>query len=72
MKFEVEINKISNRKTKTKINKIQIWFLEKINIVDKHLASLDQEKSKKTQITKIKNKKGNITISLTETKRIIR
>ena len=47
------------------------WFFVKINDIDKSLASLIRKKEK-TQITNIKNERGNITTNPTEYKRIIR
>ena len=43
--------------TAAKINKIKIWFFEKINNIDKPLARLIKKKREKTQINKIRNEK---------------
>ena len=44
------------KKTIAMVNKIKIWFFEKINKIDKPLARL-KKKREKTQINKIKNEK---------------
>ena len=46
-------------------------FFEKINIIDKPLAILTK-KREKTQITRIRNERGDITTDFTEIKRIIK
>ena len=40
-----------------KINKIKIWFFEKINKIYKPLARLIKKKREKTQINRIRNGK---------------
>ena len=45
-----------------KINKSKSWFFEKINKIDKLLASLIKEKREKDQINKIRNEKGEVTM----------
>ena len=40
-----------------KFNKTKSWFFEKINKINKSLARLIKEKSKKPQINKIRKKK---------------
>ena len=40
-----------------KINKTKSWFFEKINKIDKLLASLIKKKREKTQINKIRSEK---------------
>ena len=47
------------------------WFFEKINKIDKPLASLIKKK-KKNQMNKIRNEKGEVTTDNAEIKRIIR
>ena len=59
-------------KTIAKINKIKSWFFEKINKIDKPLARLIKKKREKTQISKIRNEKGDVTTENTEIHRIIR
>ena len=48
------------------------WFFEKINKIDKPLARLIKQKRERTQINKIRNEKGEVTIDITEIQRIIR
>ena len=55
-----------------KINKTKSWFFEKINKIDKPLASLIKEKREKNQINKIRNEKGEVTIDNAEIQRSIR
>ena len=58
--------------TITKINKIKSWFFEKINKIDKPLASFIKKNREKNQINKIRNESGEITTDNTEIQRIIR
>ena len=58
------------KKTMEQINETRSWFFERINKIDKPLASLI--KKKRTQINKIKNERGEITTNTTEIKTIIR
>lgn len=55
---------------KQKTNEIKSWFFEKINIIDKSLATWTKKKDK-TQIAKIKNESGVNTTNSTEIKRVI-
>ena len=48
------------------------WFFERINKIDKPLASLIKKKKERTQINKIKNERGEITTNTAEIKTIIR
>ena len=56
-----ELNEIETRRTVEQINKTRSWFFERINKIDKPLASLIEKKRKKTQINKIMNERGEIT-----------
>ena len=60
------------KKTIAKINKTKSWFFEKINKSDKPLARLIKKKRERTQISKIRNERGEITTDTTEIQRIIR
>ena len=60
------------KKTIAKINKTKSWFFEKINKIDKPLARLSKKKRERTQINKIRNEKGKITMDTAEIQRIIR
>ena len=59
------------QKKQLKIDKINSWFFEKINKIDKPLATLTKRREK-TQITKIQNEQGNITIDTSEIQNIIK
>ena len=54
------------------INGTRSWFFERINKIDKPLASLIKKKREKTQIDKIMNEKGEITTNTKEIQRIIK
>ena len=60
------------KETIVKINKTKSWFFEKINKIDKLLASLIKEKREKDQINKIRNEKGEVTTDNAVIQRIIR
>ena len=55
-----------------RINKTKSWFFEKINKIDKPLARLIKKKRERTQINKIRNEKGDVTMDTTEIQSIIR
>ena len=61
IKLRVEINEIETKKTIAKINKTKSWFFEKINKIDKALASLIKKKRERTQINKSRNENGEVT-----------
>ena len=71
IKIRAEINEIETRKTIEKINEMKSWFFEKINKIDKPLARLIEQKRERTQINKIRNEKGEVTMDTTEIQRII-
>ena len=50
-----EINEKEMKETIVKLNKTKSWFFEKINKIDKPLASFIKEKREKNQINKIRN-----------------
>ena len=54
------------------INKTRSWFFERINKIDKLLASLIKKKREKTQINKIMNEKGEITTNTKEIQMILK
>ena len=60
------------KKTVEQINETRIWFFERINKIDKPIASLIKKKKERTQINKIKNERGEITTNTAEMKTIIR
>ena len=55
-----------------KINKTKSWFFEKINKIDKPLARLIEKKREKTQIDRIRNEKGEVTMDTAEIQRSMR
>ena len=54
------------------INDTRSWFFQRINKIDKPLASLIEKKKERTQINKIKNEKGENTTNTAEIQTIIR
>ena len=72
IKIRAEINAKETKETIAKINKAKRWFFEKINKIDKPLASLIKKKREKNQINKIRNENGEITTDNTEIRMIIR
>ena len=72
IKIRAEINEIEAKKTIEKINETKSWFFEKINEIDKPLDRLTKQKRERTQINKIRNEKGEVTMDITEIQRIIR
>ena len=72
IKIRAEINEIETKKTVAKINKIKSSFFEKINKIDKPLARLIKKKRERTQINKIANEKGEVTVDTAEIQSILR
>ena len=72
LKIRAEINAKETKETIAKINKAKSWFFEKVNKIDKLLARLIKKQSEKSQINKIRNENGEITMDNTEKQRIIR
>ena len=72
IKIKAEINKTDTKKTIAKINETKSCFSEKINKIDKPLARLIKKKKERTQISQIRNEKGEVTVDSTEIPRIIR
>ena len=68
----MEINERETKKTIEKINETKSWFFERINKIDKPLARLIKKKRERTQINKIRNEKGEVTMDIKEKQRIIR
>ena len=57
IKIQAELNEIETRRTVEQINKTRSWFFERINQIEKPLASLLKSKREKSQINKITNEK---------------
>ena len=70
IKIQAELNEIETRRAVEESNKMRSWFFERINKIDKPLASHIKKKRKKTQINKIMNEKGEITTNTRETQMI--
>ena len=60
------------KETIAKINKTKSWFFQKINKIDKPLARVIKKKRGKTQITRIRNEKGEATTDIAEIQGIMR
>jgi hypothetical protein len=71
IKMRAKINEIETKKIQ-RINKTKSLFCEKINKIDKTLSYLTKMSREKTQISKIRNKKGAITINTKEIRGIIK
>ena len=46
------------------MNKTKSWFFEKVNKIDKPLARLTTKRRERTQVTKLRNEKGEITTEI--------
>ena len=66
IKVKEEINKIEIQKIIEEINKTKRWFFEKVNKIDKPLTRLTKKRRERTQINKIINEKGKITMDTAE------
>ena len=69
IKIRSEINEKEMKETIAKINKTKNRFFEKINNIDKPLATLIKKKREKTQINRIRNEKGEVTTDTAEIQR---
>ena len=69
--IQAEINEKEMKGTIVRINKTKSWFFEKINKIDKILASLIKQKKEKNQIKKIRNEKSEVTTDNAEIPRTI-
>ena len=56
------------KETRAKINKTKSWFFEKISKIDLLSARLIKNKRERTQIRRIRNENGEVTINETEIK----
>ena len=65
------MKEVDSKKTVAKINKTKSCFLEKINKIDKPLARFIKTKRERTQITRIKNLKKEVTIYTAEIQRVM-
>jgi predicted nuclease with TOPRIM domain len=69
-KIRTKINEIE--KNIQRINETKSCFFEKVNKIDRSLANLTKMRGEKTQISKIRNAKGEIATNTTEIPGIIR
>jgi hypothetical protein len=72
IKIRAEINEIETKRTIQRINETKTWFFEKINNIDRPLANLTKMRRGKTQISRFRNAKGEITTNTMEVQEIIR
>ena len=72
IKIQGELNEIETRRTVEQINKTRSCFVERINEIDKPLASLIKKNREKTKINKIMNEKGEITTNTKEIQTILK
>jgi hypothetical protein len=61
IKIRAEINEIETKNTIQRVNETKSWFFEKINKIDRPQANLTKMRREKTQISRIRNAKGEIT-----------
>jgi hypothetical protein len=61
IKLKGEINQVETKRTIQRINQRRSWFFEKINKIDKPLASLTTRHRDSILIYKIRNEMGDIT-----------
>ena len=72
IKIKEKINKTEFQKLIDKINQTKSWFFENVNQIDKPLARLPKNMREKTQINKIRNEKGEVTMDTTEIPKTMR
>ena len=58
IKLMGEINQVETKRTIQGINQTRTWFFEKINKIDKHLATLSRGYRESILINNIRNEKG--------------
>ena len=71
-KITAELNDIETKSTIVRINESRSWFFEKINKIDKPLSRVIKKKRERTQITTIRNQRGENTTDTGKTQRIVR
>ena len=72
IKIRAELNKIETRRTVEQINKTRSLFFERINKIDKLLASLIKNKRENILINKITNERADITTNTKEIQMILK
>ena len=63
---EIKKKKKKIQKTIEKIHKTKSWFFERVSKIDKPLAKLTKRRRESTQINKIRNEKGEISMDAAE------
>jgi hypothetical protein len=71
-KLMADINQVETKRSIQRINQTRIWFFEKINKIDKHLARLTRGHRESILINKIRNEKGDVTTEPKQIKNIFR
>ena len=71
-KIRAELNNIENKSTILKINKSRSLLFEEINEIDKPLSRLIKKKREGTQISTIRNERGEITLDTREIQKSVR
>jgi hypothetical protein len=61
IKLRAKINQVETKRTIQRIHQTRRWFFEKINKIDKPLATLSRGHRDSILINKIRNEKGDIT-----------
>ena len=69
--IRAELNDTETKSTILRINKSRSWFFEKINKINKPLSRLIRIKRDRTQISIIRNERGEITTDTTEIQTIV-
>jgi hypothetical protein len=72
IKIRAEINEIETKKTIQRINETKSWFFEQINKINRPQANLTKIRREKTQNSRIRNAKREITTNTMEVQEIIR
>jgi oligoendopeptidase F len=72
IKIRAKINEIDKEKKHTMNQQNKKLLFEKVKKIDKPLAKVTKRRREKTQISKIRNKKGEITTNTKEIQGIIR
>ena len=68
IRIRAEISEKETKERRVKINKTKSWLFEKISKIDLLSARLIKNKWEKTQIRRIRNENGEVTIDDTEIK----
>jgi hypothetical protein len=71
IKLRTEINQVEIKRTVQRINTTRNWVFQKINKIDKPLATLPREHRHSIQINKIRNEMEDVTTETEKIQRII-